>query len=108
MTARRRAPRPKSTRKRTKLAAARLNRRLTQEELADLVGLSRATYQRLEHGQMENPPLRYLVNCAIVLGYPLARLVDDGWTKWLPLDENGAVERPPPAVLRRIHSRQKP
>jgi transcriptional regulator with XRE-family HTH domain len=43
---------------RTKLAKLRLERGVSQQELAWMTGLSIATYQRLERGQLWNPPLR--------------------------------------------------
>jgi transcriptional regulator with XRE-family HTH domain len=66
----------------TKLAHARMGRGMTQDELADAIGLSIATYRRLERGQTDNPPLRYLVNAAIVLGVELDALVEDQWRTW--------------------------
>lgn len=56
---------------RSRLAVARQSRGLSQERLAPTVGLSLATYRRLEAGRIDNPPLRYLVNCALALGVEL-------------------------------------
>jgi hypothetical protein len=34
---------------------------------------------------MANPPLRYLANCAIVLGVGVEDLIEEQWRDWLPL-----------------------
>jgi DNA-binding XRE family transcriptional regulator len=67
---------------RTKLAARRVKRRVTQNALAEAVGVSRATYVRLEQGRNDNPPLRLLVNCAIALDCELEDLIEDEWRAW--------------------------
>lgn len=46
-------------------------------------GLSRATYLRLEQGKFDNPPLRYLISCAVVLEVPVMRLTQPEWRRWL-------------------------
>lgn len=58
---------------------------MSQMELAQATGISIATLRRLERGAMANPPLRYLTNCAIVLGVEVAELIEDEWLDWLPL-----------------------
>lgn len=47
-----------------------------------MTGLSIATYQRLGRGELWNPPLRYLVNCAIALEADLDDVIDDDWRTW--------------------------
>jgi transcriptional regulator with XRE-family HTH domain len=69
----------------TRLAERRIERGMSQRELADASGISIATLQRLERGLVENPPLRYLTNCALVLGCELDDLVEESWRTWLPL-----------------------
>jgi len=64
---------------------------MSQVELAEATGISMATLRRLERGTKANPPLRYLSNCAIVLGVEVEELIEDNWRKWLPL----ARKRPP-------------
>lgn len=64
---------------------------MSQVELAAATGISIATLRRLERGAMANPPLRYLANCAIVLGVEVEELIDDEWRRWLPIGR----ERPP-------------
>ena len=60
-------------------------------ELAEASGISIATLRRLERGAITNPPLRYLANCALVLGCPLEELIEEEWRQWLPL----AKPKPP-------------
>lgn len=69
----------------------RVERGLTQAELAEAAGISIATLRRLERRTVDNPPLRYLANCAIVLGCDLEALIEDEWRGWLPL----AKAKPP-------------
>jgi transcriptional regulator with XRE-family HTH domain len=57
---------------------------VTQEELAVAVGVSAQTIRRLERGEVENPKLRTLVNCAIALGVELSDVIEDDWLDWLP------------------------
>jgi len=79
---------------RSRLAAARRHRGLRQEDVAPAVGLSLSTYRRLENGQLENPPLRYLVNCAIVLKVSLTSLIEDEWCEWAQFGEHTPPEPP--------------
>jgi transcriptional regulator with XRE-family HTH domain len=62
----------------TMLARVRMARGITQEELADAIGISLPTYRRLERKDMDNPGIRYLANAALALGdaaglFPSAR-----------------------------------
>ncbi len=65
---------------------------MTQEELASVVGVSAPTLRGLERGEVANPKLRTLVNCAIALGVELEDVLEDDWLEWLP---TGGAERPP-------------
>jgi transcriptional regulator with XRE-family HTH domain len=65
---------------------------VTQEELAAAIGVSPPTLRGLERGEVENPKLRTLVNCAIALGVELADVLEDDWLEWLP---TGGAKRPP-------------
>ncbi len=76
----------------TLLARARLSRGVTQDELAAAVGVSAQTIRRLERGEVENPKLRTLVNCALALGVDLSDVLEDDWLAWLPT--GGAVAPP--------------
>lgn len=68
---------------------------MTQEELAEAIGISVPTYRRLERGQTDNPPLRYLVNAALALGVELDALIEDEWREWKALNDT-ATEAPDP------------
>ncbi|MBV9682012.1 MAG: helix-turn-helix transcriptional regulator [Solirubrobacterales bacterium] len=76
----------------TMLARVRMARGLTQEELADAIGISLPTYRRLERKDMDNPGVRYLANAAIALGVELDLLIEDEWREWMVFDE----QRPTP------------
>lgn len=66
----------------TRLALIRHRAGMTQTEVARRIGVSIATYQRLEEGHVDNPPLGYLVNAAIVLNVALADVIEDEWLTW--------------------------
>ena len=80
----------------SRVEAARRNRGITQEEMARAVGLSTATYRRLESLQIVNPPLRYLVNCAYVLNVQLADLLEDEWLEWTRMRARDPAAPPDP------------
>lgn len=69
---------------RTKLAALRVERGISQKELARAAGVSERTVQRIESGEHHNPPIRHLVNIAIALNVSLTAVLEDEWTEWLP------------------------
>lgn len=75
------------TKAETKLARLRMARGVTQEELAEAVGISIATYRRIERGQTANPPLRYLTNAALALGVELDDVIEDEHRGWMVFDE---------------------
>lgn len=81
----------------TKLALWRERRGVTQEELARATGLSTSVYWRLENGRYDNPPLRYLMNCALALGCELTDLIEDEWRQWMVVDQANAGTPPKPA-----------
>jgi transcriptional regulator with XRE-family HTH domain len=78
-------PRQSQSKRATRLARLRTERGVSQRELAEATGISLATLRRLERGAKANPPLRYLSNCAIVLGVEVEELIEDSWRKWLPM-----------------------
>ena len=92
----------------TRLRQAREARGVSQEQLAEVTGLSLSTLQRLERGRMNNPPFRYLVNCAAALEVKVEDLIEEEWLQWLSLDvlkaaeppEKGWWRRPKPSWLR--------
>jgi transcriptional regulator with XRE-family HTH domain len=73
------------TKAETEIARRRVAAKLTQGELAEEIGISLPTYRRLERNKMRNPPMRYLVNAAIVLGCDWTDLVEPEWERWLDL-----------------------
>jgi len=75
------------------LARVRLARGVTQEELADAIGISLPTYRRLERNDMDNPGIRYLANAALALGVELDVLIEDEWREWMVFD--GQRHAPP-------------
>jgi transcriptional regulator with XRE-family HTH domain len=75
---------------RTRLAYERITRGFTQEQMVERTGIKLATYRRLERGalpsaQHPNPPIRFIVNCAIVLDCNWERLWEPSWNEWLDL-----------------------
>jgi transcriptional regulator with XRE-family HTH domain len=87
------------TRERTKLASARLERSLTQRQVADFAGLALSSYRRLERGQTANPPLRWLVNLQHVLALEgVSELIEDEWLEFRQL-RAGAPTRPPDSKI---------
>lgn len=79
---------------RSRLAAARRARGISQEELASRIGVPIASYRRLENGGIDNPRLGQLVNCAIALEVELTSLIEDDWLEWSKLREHGPSEPP--------------
>ncbi|MDP1793783.1 MAG: helix-turn-helix transcriptional regulator [Acidimicrobiales bacterium] len=68
----------------TQLNYIRREQRVSQADLAAITGISLRNLSRLENGEMTNPPLRYLVNCARALGVPWQQLVEPEWEQWEP------------------------
>lgn len=95
------ARRDPGTKAETKLARVRMSRGVTQEELADAIGVSEPTYRRLERGQMTSPPLGYLVNAAIALGVELDAVVEERWREWHELRQDRGAPPDPEALWRR-------
>jgi transcriptional regulator with XRE-family HTH domain len=85
----------------TKLAHVRMSRGVTQEELAEAVGISVPTYRLLERGQMPNPKLAYLVNCAIALDVELDAIIEDEWLQWQSLNQQASEPPEPDEFWRR-------
>jgi transcriptional regulator with XRE-family HTH domain len=85
----------------TKLAHARISRGVTQDELAEAVGISVPTYRLLERGLTPNPKLRYLVNIAIALGVELEAILEDEWLEWLPFNKQASAPPKPDQFWRR-------
>jgi transcriptional regulator with XRE-family HTH domain len=81
---------------RTKLAAWRLKRQLSQPEMSRVTGIPINTYQRLEQGDYASPPYTKLQNCAIILGVKLDKLIEDEFVGWTVFN---AKAKKPPEVL---------
>lgn len=81
----------------TNLSQARQRVGLSQEDLARLAGVSRDTLQRIEWGQHQNPPIRYLANFALVLGVPLEEVCEPEWLGWTKFPKCGS--KPPSREL---------
>jgi len=69
------------TQSRTRLARARKEAVISQEELADAAGISRATLQRLEAGRVDDPGVRTLARCASALRCELSDILEPEWLK---------------------------
>jgi transcriptional regulator with XRE-family HTH domain len=65
---------------------------MSQRRLAELTGISLRTLQRIERLEIDNPPIRYLTNCAIALGCELEDLIEPAWREWKSF--GGAASRP--------------
>jgi len=89
---------------RTKLARVRRKAGVAQQDLAYWTGLSRSTVQRLELGETSNPPIRYLTNCALVLGCALEDLIENEWRHWSVFDDHA---RRPPTEAQREAARRR-
>ncbi len=90
--------RPEVSKRATKLARLRYERDVPQRELAEATGLSLRTLKRLELGEIPNPPIRYLANCALALGARLEDVAEDEWLTWSQLAA-GQPKRPPKRPL---------
>ena len=73
---------PSSSRGRSRLYERRREAALSQRALAEQAGVSLRTLQRIERLEVDNPPIRYLTNCAIVLGCELDDLIEPAWRDW--------------------------
>ena len=71
---------------RTRIARARLDRDLSQQELAERARLSPRTIERLDRGELDNPGIRHIIRLASVLEVPVEALVEDDWRDplWRP------------------------
>jgi transcriptional regulator with XRE-family HTH domain len=67
---------------------------MTQKQLSELTGISMRSIQRLDWGELENPPIGYLVNIAVVLDIPVLDICEDEWLDWTVFD--ASAPEPPP------------
>ena len=91
----------------SRLVAARKHRGVSQERMAVALGLSLATYRRLETKENPNPQLRYLVNCALLLRVELSSLIEDEWLEWAQLGNRGPAAPAEPSEFW-LPSRHRP
>jgi hypothetical protein len=61
-------------------------------------GIKLGSYRKLERGKVKNPPLRWIINCSIVLDCYFGDIWEPSWNEWLNLD--GAKE--PTDAARRL------
>jgi hypothetical protein len=54
--------------------------------MAERTGIRLGSYRRLERGNLKNPPLRWIINCAIVLDCHWSDIWEPNWNEWLELD----------------------
>jgi transcriptional regulator with XRE-family HTH domain len=87
-----RRPRRQET-PRSRLAVARLKRSVTQQQLADVTGLSLTTIRRLDRGEIEHPPITFLLNCARALEVNITELIEPEW-QWSVFDASKAADPP--------------
>lgn len=78
---------------RSKIAARRQELGLSQRELSELTGISMRQVQRLDGSEIDNPPIRYLVNIATVLKAEVLDICEDEWLRWNEFD--GGPSAPP-------------
>jgi transcriptional regulator with XRE-family HTH domain len=55
---------------------------ISQEALADAVGIGVATLRRLENKKIQKTPVQILARCALVLDVPLMALIDTADCEW--------------------------
>lgn len=63
----------------SKAGRLRLQRGLTQAELARRCGIGKRTVERYDQGAVKNPPIRQLLSLAQTLGCDLDDLIEDEW-----------------------------
>jgi hypothetical protein len=53
------------------------------------------TIQRLDAGEVDNPPIRHLVSISLVLDVPVLDICEAAWLEWTVLGETGPNAAPP-------------
>lgn len=86
------------------LGKVRMARGVSQQELAEAMGISLATLRRIERNQAENPGYRYLVNAAMVLGVEVGALIEPEWREWKVFDHQHPEPPQPEDFWRRPHA----
>jgi len=97
--------------RKTRLREVRDALGFNQDEAALRTGLSLRTYQRLEAGELENPPIRHLTNCALGFGVELEEVCQPEWLAWKPphskMSEPLPVDGPRRTGLERLRSSRR-
>lgn len=74
---------------RTNVARLRVEHSLSQLEMAELLGISLASYRKFETGDwpVAKVPLALFVNCAHIFDCPLEDVLDDENLEWIALSD---------------------
>jgi transcriptional regulator with XRE-family HTH domain len=72
------------------LARLRVERGVTQQQLAQAAGLPVSRIRELESGRESNPRIRWLMNCALALDVPFDALLEPEWQEWTTFDTRAA------------------
>lgn len=113
---------PRSDRppRRSRLKNVRLDRGLTQEDLAERAGMSKSTIERIERSRDGDVSLRELVTLALMLDCEsVLEVIDDDWLEFQRLHlaiappartrlERSAGREPPPIRRERAPRRPQP
>ena len=77
----------------SRLRAVRLSRGLSQRELAELTGIPLRSLERLDRGELDDLPFRWLINLSIALQTTPVEVIEDEWRAW---KQNITPARPTP------------
>lgn len=74
---------------RSRLVGVRVAAGIDQKTMAELTGIPLTTYQRLDGkgNDLDNPPIRYLINCALVLQVEIDEVSPVVLEEWTIFDE---------------------
>ncbi len=80
--------------------------------VSELSGIPVRTIQRLEPGDIDNPPIRYLVNLAEVYECRVVDVCEESWIEWTVFDTSAPKPSPkgtgcPSATRRRAGKKRK-
>lgn len=74
-----------------KLKELRVNCRMTQDDIAELLGMSRTSFSKYENGAA-NPPLNVLRKLSAIYNVPIEYLIHDEFTSLTLNDEKNDTE----------------
>jgi transcriptional regulator with XRE-family HTH domain len=96
-------PRRSQSKSFSQLTKIRILRGVSQEQLADAVGVSYKTIERLEANKIADPSFRLLNNCALALGVKVEQIIEPSLRDWFVFKTNDPEKRrpapPDPAVF---------